>query len=212
MSKGDLTKNNIIAKAAPLFNRSGFTGTSLSELMVATGLQKGGIYRHFKSKEELAAAAFDHAWRHAWRSRWTGIDKNADAIEQLKQFVANFIDNRAELVQGGCPVLNTAVDSDDGNVLLRDRARKALGQWLKRIQDIVSAGIVNGEIRKEVDPQATAVILVSTLEGALMIGRLQHSNVALQQAREHLGRFLESLAPAVPRKNRSKQSYQQSSL
>ena len=62
-----------------------------------------------------------------------GIDKNANSVDQLRQFVANFVDKRGELVQGGCPVLNTAVDSDDGNRVLRDHAYKALGQWMKRI-------------------------------------------------------------------------------
>lgn len=205
MSKGDSTKEHIVAKAAPVFNRSGFAGTSLSDLMAATGLQKGGIYRHFKSKEELAAAAFDHAWHRASTFRWTGIDKNANSIDQLKQFVANFVDKRSELVQGGCPMLNTAVDSDDGNVILRDRARKALAGWLKRIQEIVSTGIVNAEIRKGVDPQAAATIIISTLEGALMIGRLQHSDLPLKQAREYLGGFLESLAAAGPRKKGQRQ-------
>jgi TetR/AcrR family transcriptional regulator, transcriptional repressor for nem operon len=194
MSKGDLTRERIVAKAAPIFNKSGFAGTSLSDLMEATGLQKGGIYRHFKSKEELAAAAFDHAWERAWKFRWIDIDRNANSIDQLKQFVANFVDKRSELVQGGCPVLNTAVDSDDGNLILRNHARKALGRWMKRIKDIVNAGIVNAEIRKDVDPQAVATIIISMLEGALMIERLQHSDLALRQAREYLGDFLESLA------------------
>jgi TetR/AcrR family transcriptional repressor of nem operon len=194
MSKGDLTRERIVAKAAPIFNKSGFAGTSLSDLMEATGLQKGGIYRHFKSKEELAAAAFDHAWERAWKFRWIDIDRNANSINQLKQFVANFVDKRSELVQGGCPVLNTAVDSDDGNLILRDHARKALGRWMKRIKDIVNAGIVNAEIRKDVDPQAVATIIISMLEGALMIERLQHSDLALRQAREYLVDFLESLA------------------
>jgi len=42
-----------------------FTGIPKSELMEATGLKKGGIYRHFSSKEELAAEAFDYAWKEA---------------------------------------------------------------------------------------------------------------------------------------------------
>ena len=93
-------------------------------------------------------------------------------------------------------MLNTAVDSDDGNPMLRDRARKALSRWLRRIQDIVRSGITKGEIRNEIDPLATATVIISTLEGALMIGRLQHSRSALQHAREYLGNFLESLATA----------------
>ena len=45
--------------AAPIFNQHGYEGSSLNDLMEATGLKKGGIYRHFASKEELAAEAFD---------------------------------------------------------------------------------------------------------------------------------------------------------
>jgi len=61
--KGEGTRQEIIRKAAPIFNRKGYSGAALSDLMRATGLEKGGIYRHFGSKQELAADAFDHAWK-----------------------------------------------------------------------------------------------------------------------------------------------------
>ena len=53
MSKGEETRQRIIAQAAPLFNQLGYEGCSLQDIMDATGLEKGGIYRHFGSKEEL---------------------------------------------------------------------------------------------------------------------------------------------------------------
>ncbi|HME08857.1 MAG TPA: TetR/AcrR family transcriptional regulator [Bryobacteraceae bacterium] len=189
-----MTKARIVARAAPIFNKRGFEGTSLSELMTATGLQKGGIYRHFKNKEELAVAAFEHAWRCARRERWLGIDKTAGAVDQLKQFVANFIEKRSGLVSGGCPILNTAVDCDDGNPALRDQARKALALWTKRLRAIVKAGLAKGEIGKDADADHIATVIVSTLEGALMMARLQRSDRPLQHAREHLDEFLASLA------------------
>jgi TetR/AcrR family transcriptional regulator, transcriptional repressor for nem operon len=194
MNKGDLTKERIIEAAAPVFNRNGFVGTSLSDLMEATGLQKGGIYRHFKSKEELAVAAFDHAWRVARKTRWLDVDKTEGAIGQLQKLVANFVERRAGLVQGGCPVLNTAIDSDDGNPVLRDHVRKALQQWAKGICDIVAAGIQSHEIRRDVDAQAVATLLISALEGAIMMTRLQESTQPLEKVREYLNSFLQSLA------------------
>ena len=60
MTKGERTRQRIVAAAAPLFNQRGYAASSMSELMAATGLEKGGIYRHFASKDELALAAFDH--------------------------------------------------------------------------------------------------------------------------------------------------------
>jgi TetR/AcrR family transcriptional regulator, transcriptional repressor for nem operon len=194
MNKGELTKERIIEAAAPVFNRNGFTGTSLSDLMAATGLQKGGIYRHFKSKEELAVAAFDYAWKVARQVRWMEVDETPGAIAQLQKFVANFVERRTGLILGGCPVLNTAVDSDDGNPVLREHVRKALRQWVKRIRDIIAGGIENHEIRQDVDPQAVATMLISSLEGAIMMTRLQESVQPLQQVRDYLNGFLQSLA------------------
>ena len=61
MRKGARTRERIIEQTAPLFNQKGFFGSSLSDIMGATGLKKGGIYNHFDSKEELALQAFDYA-------------------------------------------------------------------------------------------------------------------------------------------------------
>src|SRR4029077_15442426 len=63
MRKGEQTRQEIIRKAAPIFNQRGYDGAALSDLMKATGPEKGGIYRHFGSKQQLAAEAFDYAWR-----------------------------------------------------------------------------------------------------------------------------------------------------
>ena len=57
LTKGERTRQHIIETAAPLFNQRGFTGASMADLMEATGLEKGGIYRHCGSKDELAVAA-----------------------------------------------------------------------------------------------------------------------------------------------------------
>lgn len=51
MRKGEIIRRGIIRKAAPIFNQKGYEGAALSELMEATGLEKGGIYQHFESKQ-----------------------------------------------------------------------------------------------------------------------------------------------------------------
>src|ERR1700740_3293744 len=118
MTKGERTRRKIVEAAAPIFNKRGYEGSSLSELMEATGLKKGGIYRHFSSKEEFASEAFDFTWKAARRVRLLQLHGNASAPDQLKQLIANFVNNKPP-VPGGCPILNTAIDSDDGNQILR---------------------------------------------------------------------------------------------
>src|SRR5436305_10867326 len=62
MGKGEQTRAMILARVAPLFNQQGYFGSSLSDIMQQTGLEKGGIYNHFKSKEQLALQAFDYSY------------------------------------------------------------------------------------------------------------------------------------------------------
>jgi TetR/AcrR family transcriptional repressor of nem operon len=191
MTKGQKTRDRIVAQAANLFNQRGFEGSSMSDLMAATGLEKGGIYRHFSSKEELAAEAFDYAWKSAFETRIHDLEQVPNSIEKLKRFIANFIDSRPA-VPGGCPVLNTAVEADDGNPLLRDRVRAAWREWRDYLADIVAAGLKRKEIRAEVDAKEVATLIISSLEGALMISRLERNKAALLTAQSHLERYLET--------------------
>ncbi len=94
MTRGEQTHRKIVEAAAPIFNQRGYDGSSINDLMEATGLKKGGIYRHFSSKEELAAEAFDYTWDAAWNARLLHVDEKANGIEKLKQLIANFVDQR----------------------------------------------------------------------------------------------------------------------
>jgi len=192
VTKGEDTRRDIVEKAAPLFNQKGFEGTSMSDLMRVTGLQKGGIYRHFSSKEELAGEAFDYAWQKVVDRRLEGLDEAADAVERLKRMIDNFVDIRTGLVAGGCPLMNTAVEADDGNVVLRARARGALHGWMARLAKAAEDGIANREINPRVEPKALAQLIISTLEGALLISRLENDRVPLDQVRHHLREYLEA--------------------
>src|SRR3979490_241327 len=164
MRKGEQTRREIIRKAAPIFNQKGYEGAALSDLMRATGLEKGGIYRHFDSKQELAGEAFDYAWRIALDTRFEGTQEVSNTVDRLKQVVRNFRDRRTGLVPGGCPLLNTAIDSDDGNPQLRAKARQALNSLLDRLQSIAEEGRRRGEVRANVDSTKLATLIASTLE------------------------------------------------
>src|SRR5262249_22174034 len=126
-----------------LLGRFGYHGGSLQDLMKATGLEKGGIYRHFSSKEELAALAFDHAWHEVCEERQCGMDTISNHADKLRQLITNFVERRPS-VPGGCPLLNTAVDADDGNRLLLDHARTALKGWQEQIESTITEGIRSG--------------------------------------------------------------------
>ena len=190
MTKGELTRKRIVEAAAPIFNQHGYEGSSLNALMEATGLKKGGIYRHFASKEELAAEAFDYTWEAAWKARLLHVDEKANGIDKLKQLIANFVERRSP-VPGGCPVLNTAVDADDGNPILRSRVGKALRSWTGRLQAYVEEAQQQRDAKPDVDPKDVATLIVASLEGALMMSRIQRNDEALRRVQSHLNEYLD---------------------
>src|SRR6266446_8895040 len=191
MSKGELTRREIVKKAAPLFNRKGYEGTSLSDLMQATGLQKGGIYRHFSSKQQLAGEAFDYSWEKAVSGRLDGVNEVPNSVHRLKKMIDNFVEKREGLVPGGCPLMNTAVESDDGNAHLRARAQKALQSWTARLSKLIREGIAHRQISSTIHPQKLSQLIIATLEGALLISRLQKDRQPLHDVRKHLNEYLE---------------------
>ena len=191
MTKGEKTRQKIVEKAAALFNQCGFSGFSMSELMKSTGLEKGGIYRHFDTKEQLASEAFEYAWREALNARMHDLDATSDSVDWLKDLINNFIHRRPS-VPGGCPLLNTAIEADDGNPVLRHLALKALRGWRADLSKVVKRGIRRKEIQRGVSPKDVAEVIISSLEGALMISRLEGNRNALLSIQSYLNSYLET--------------------
>jgi TetR/AcrR family transcriptional repressor of nem operon len=191
MSKGTETKEAILQQAAQLFNRRGFFGAALSDVMDVTGLEKGGIYNHFKSKEDLALQAFDYAIGLLRTEIGAAVAGKRDAIERLEGLIG-FFNRQAEgyPLPGGCPVMNTAIEADDALPELRERARQAMDEWHEFIGRIVRRGQEKGQIDPAADPLAVSTILISTMEGAIMQSKLYGNLEPVQRASAHLRGYL----------------------
>ena len=194
MSKGEETRERILARSAQLFNRQGYFGASLADIMRETGLEKGGIYNHFSSKEQLALEAFDYAYGLVQQRVRQALAGKLNAIERLQAIVSVF-QGIAENppVAGGCPILNTAIEADDANEVLRDRARAAMDDWRSTIQRIVNKGIERQEIRPGINVDEVATIFITTLEGAIMLSNLYKDPIHMNRAADHIVRYIETI-------------------
>jgi TetR/AcrR family transcriptional repressor of nem operon len=202
-SKGAKTRQHIVAQAAPLFNQRGYEGCSMQEIMAAAGVEKGGIYRHFASKEELALEAFDFAWTEASRRRTHGLEEIKDPLLRVEALIRNFAERRSTL-RGGCPLLNTAIDADDGNAALRARARQALESWRTGLSSLIYLALRRGSVKPGTQPRVSASIIIGTLEGSLMMSRLDEDPCPLEIARDHLISYIDSLRVRRPASRESK--------
>ncbi|NEP76425.1 TetR/AcrR family transcriptional regulator [Okeania sp. SIO2G5] len=200
MSKAERTKAHIISQAANLFNKKGFAGSSMADIMRATGLKKGGIYNHFGSKDELALAAFDYAAATMGARYIRAIqDKAKDgAIAQLHTVLDVFQQNMCDaLIEGGCPLLNTAIESDDTHPALRERTQQAMGRWHQSIRQVVQKGVKRGELQASIDSDAVATVMIATLEGTLMMTKLYSDRQYIDHGINHLRQYVDSLSKHV---------------
>lgn len=194
MSKAQQTKARIVRQAAELFNQKGYAGSSIADVMQATGLKKGGIYNHFKSKDELTLAAFDYAVSVISQQIWQGVKTERNAIERLQALVSAYLIYINEPpIAGGCPILNTAIEADDLDSPLRDRAMAAVNSWRGLIVRIVQKGINKKEVRSTIEPDTVATIIICTIEGAIMMSQLEKNPVHLQRAIAHLQGYIKDL-------------------
>jgi TetR/AcrR family transcriptional repressor of nem operon len=191
MSKGEETKVKILQQAAELFNQQGYAGSSISDIMRVTGLQKGGIYNHFKSKDDLALQAFDYAIACVSQRTRSVLRIKRHAVERLQAIIgvfSSYLDNPP--IRGGCPLLNTAVESDDAHPALRERAQQGMNSWRQLICLIIDKGIERGEIRSDVNPDEVATIMIATLEGAMMMSKLYGDSIHMLRAINHLNQYI----------------------
>jgi TetR/AcrR family transcriptional repressor of nem operon len=198
-TKGERSRQKIVETAAVLFNQKGFTGCSMGDIVAASGLEKGTLYGHFSTKEELALLAFDYAWKDTSDKRLRNIESVSNAVDKLRLHVDNYVNTPS--FPGGCPLLNFAADTDDGNLALRTRVRKALKGWEDLLAKIVEDGQAAGEVNPEIAPHSVANLVICVLEGATVVARINKRSAALSDAQRHLSLYLET---AVRLRNESR--------
>ncbi len=173
MTKADKTREYIIEKTAPVFNRKGFAGTSLNDMEAATGLSKGSIYGNFSNKDEVALAVFDYNLQKVTAIGNAAMAGKKTVRGQLVAF-ANVYKDFLEhpFPAGGCPILNTAVEADDTHPLLKKKATDAVMGWKNKISRLVEKGILNKEFKKTVNPEQIALTMIAMIEGGIMISKI----------------------------------------
>ncbi|MDJ0703392.1 MAG: TetR/AcrR family transcriptional regulator [Leptolyngbyaceae cyanobacterium MO_188.B28] len=196
MDKGDKTRQAILRKVAVLFNEKGYAATSMQDVTAATGVQRGGVYNHFASKEALAVETFEYACSVLSKRLMQSLRRQKSAGGRLKAIASCFAEHYCQnpLFPCGCPVLNTAVEAKREMLPLRRKAQEAMGEFKDLILKTTVKGVKTGELTDSVDAEAVAAVFISTLEGAMLLSVLYDDPTYLDHAVNHLHRYVDSLA------------------
>jgi AcrR family transcriptional regulator len=193
LSKSERTKEMIVQKAAHLFNTKGYHGTSLGDIIAATGLAKGGIYGNFSSKEEIAILAFEYAYQTVVNQLRMKTQAKKSKIEKLLAIIDYYRNYSLHPpIEGGCPILNASCDVDDSQSELRDRVAEAAQEMLQSLTNLIKAGREAGEIRPEVNPELAADLIYSQIEGGIMLARITRQPHKLNRLLDQLHHYVET--------------------
>ncbi|MFJ7664006.1 TetR/AcrR family transcriptional regulator [Lysinibacillus sp. NPDC097162] len=196
MKKGEITRLNIIRKSATIFNTKGYMTTTMSDIIQETNIQKGGIYRHFKDKEQLMLESFQFSTETMKNHLMESVAQHDHATDKLLAFVEGFLQlSEGEPIVGGCPIFNAATEMDDldGSALLPSitEAMDMMVMWLVKI---IKDGMRHQQLKQTIQPYETAIFIVSTLEGGLVLDRLKKDEHLTEVLINHLRQYISMIA------------------
>jgi TetR/AcrR family transcriptional repressor of nem operon len=180
MTKAERTKQFILETAATIYNEKGLAGTGVDDILTATGLTKGCLYSHFENKEDMTLQVTDYLLKKTC----DGIGKVLSGSGTVKERIFAYLDCcKTPLrppIQGGCPMFNIAVETDDNQPIIKQKVSKALGKAQQLLVLLLAEGIRKKEFGPLLDAEAFAFKLLAATEGATVICRSTNTNKPMQ--------------------------------
>lgn len=173
MTKAERTRQFIIEQAAPVINKKGMAGTSIADIMEATGLAKGGVYGNFESKDEICREVFSHLSQGIALQMERQALQGNNAREKLFSLFDFYV--TGSFPEGGCPILNFGTEADDTHPELRSRVADEMVSQQRRIVRLLREGVAEGVFDERMNPALFATRAFAMLEGAILMARVQGS-------------------------------------
>ncbi|MCF8714552.1 TetR/AcrR family transcriptional regulator [Joostella atrarenae] len=171
-SKAEKTTEFIIKTVAPIFNKKGYTATSLNDITKATGLTKGAIYGNFENKEKLSLYAFDFNSNTILSRLELYMNKGETPLERLIFFVKfykNYYDFTSDF--GGCPIINTGADAKNMHPELLEKVQESINKIESFISHEINEAKKIGEIRNTIYGDVYGKRFFSLIQGAIFMSQ-----------------------------------------
>jgi len=190
-------KDKIIHETIKLFSLKGFLSTSINNILRETSTSKGGLYNHFKSKEDLFFAVLSES-RKLWRGKClAGLDQIEKPIEKVIKFLENYRDRYLkdyENFPGGCIFVTLSVELADQRPHLAHEVNEGFVRLKARINRLLAQAKEAGEIRDDVPIEAVTEMVFSGMLGASVTYSIDKSNSNLDHTINSLINYLRAIS------------------
>ncbi|WP_413585202.1 TetR/AcrR family transcriptional regulator [Bdellovibrio sp. HCB274] len=182
------TKKLALEAAKNHLQLRGYNGFSFQDIADELGIRKASLHYYFASKEDLGLALIED-YSQAFQD-WLKKYEDHHALERIKKF----IDMYYSFSQDGLKVCPGGVLCIDFNTL-PPKLKKAVVEFQSGQQEWLTeqfkTGCKQGSLKKDIKPKETALLLMSTCQGALQIARMQNNPKIMKAACTSLLQYLE---------------------
>ena len=191
----DLTRQKLLEAAFSEIHRNGFQAASLAQILADTGLTKGALYHHFPDKKALGLAVIEEMIRPALAAMmFAPLADTRQPLAAMQALLANKADEDDPMVVTlGCPLNNLMQEMSPVDESFRLQLNSVFQEWVGVVTAALKRGKTSGEVRRDVDAEATAFFIVSALEGCIGMSKNTQSVTAYRSCLAQLGRYLDTL-------------------
>jgi TetR/AcrR family transcriptional repressor of nem operon len=171
------TRAKIVLSARKLFNRHGFDGVSVQQIMADAGLTHGGFYRHFASKSDLYAEVLECFFTDPkWNNSWEGVHVDLTASDAGAQIVRAYLSRQhLEEVENSCPMVALPSDVARSN----ENAKRAF----QTVFEAMVALLQRSSARSGRDSRTSALAIAALCVGGMVIARASEGRALADELR-----------------------------
>ena len=163
----------VLDKALDAFWAHGYVSTSMNDLMEATGLAKGSLYKGYGDKKSLFMRSLDSYLSSANAELSEAAASSKSGREALEKIFSGVIGMSTRAgVRRGCFSVNSTIELAPRDADVRNRLRRNTRQKETTIAAVIRRGIADGSLRKNLDPEVTASYVTSVMNGLQVRGKL----------------------------------------
>ena len=195
-TKGDLTRQHILEKSMQLFSVQGYFNTSIAGIVKATGLTKGGLYGHFRNKEEIWYAVYDECVR-VWKGVvFQCVRHISDPLARLERVVENSLRNYlgGGIFEGGCFLFNALVELAGQSSAMSNHVLKGFKAFSALLRLWLQEAEQQGRLRDGLDLDGIATFLVISMNGAAPLYAASRDPAIWQQTLAQLHLYIRCLS------------------
>ncbi len=196
--KSENTKKLILETSFEMFYENGFNYTSIPDIMKKTKLTKGAFYHHFKNKLEIGKKVIEKILTKRIHNGFIAplIEEKQKNIPELLHYVftqriKSFSEKEKAL---GCPANNLINEIGCSVHDFRIPLQNLMNAWHKVLVEIINTGIKRNEIKKDIDPNSAATMLICSFEGTRGIRKIYDNDKLFTNYLKAVKGFIKSIS------------------